>query len=558
MLTVLIGLFIVDTINHTRNLRLSIDELRTTAVEANRLTTAINELTKFSTNLAATLGRAAKSKQPKPELEAIDRTKTQLEIQAPVPMDFLLGPAAGTETVFLLAKQVKAVNGWKSELRNLAISALNTDPGSSQFQALVTQASAADQNINFLALEIPSFASLHSQKLVAATQAANAQHEKHLSLLTFLAILVCSLIALLERLWLVVPLSRFSRALTSPDSRETRYTERNSSRRDEVGILANAIIQHHQDNQARQQAGSAKRQRVEAELARKKKEHEESRNFSHSVSQILERLEQHASRMHGEAEALASAANSANDETKVALQSVTVAADNASLVSKSIHEVTKSSSDIHSQIIQATQSIKAASQAVNHAGIHTQSLTDGTHAIETVIALIQSVAERTNLLALNATIEAARAGDVGRGFSVVASEIKTLATQTSTATNDILAELNALVERAGNVADLMKNIVHAVKEIETASQAIATSVETQTGATSEIDKAARHSASESDNLQRGLDGVAILVADADQTANSVLAVSDDLTNQAVALRNLVSAYLQSTAEDNAAQDHQTA
>src|SRR5260370_11023185 len=89
-------------------------------------------------------------------------------------------------------------------------------------------------------------------------------------------------------------------------------------------------------------------------------------------------------------------------------------------------------------------------------------LLEATQKIGEVMGLIQNIAGHTNLLALNATIEAARAGVAGKGFAVIASEVKSLAGQTAKATQEITAQVAAIqtatLDSVGAIEDIVRTI----------------------------------------------------------------------------------------------------
>src|SRR6202040_2236455 len=115
-----------------------------------------------------------------------------------------------------------------------------------------------------------------------------------------------------------------------------------------------------------------------------------------------------------------------------------------------------------------------------------QGLSAAAQKIGDVIKLISDIASQTNLLALNATIEAARAGDAGKGFAVVAGEVKTLANQTTKATEEIQAQVGAIQSETGRAVEAIGNIGKTVDEMSEISTAIASAMEQQGATTHDI------------------------------------------------------------------------
>ncbi len=111
----------------------------------------------------------------------------------------------------------------------------------------------------------------------------------------------------------------------------------------------------------------------------------------------------------------------------------------------------------------ANASIESISEAVEGSAESLKELSEASHDIENILSVIEDIAEQTNLLALNATIEAARAGEAGKGFAVVASEVKGLANQTAKATEDISQRINALKSGMVNISQTLDRSKEAVE-----------------------------------------------------------------------------------------------
>ncbi len=144
----------------------------------------------------------------------------------------------------------------------------------------------------------------------------------------------------------------------------------------------------------------------------------------------------------------------------------------------------------------ATRAGAQADQAVRVS----QALSDHVEAIESILGLIRDIAGQTNLLALNATIEAARAGDAGRGFAVVAQEVKSLASQTARATDDITNKISAITAATRQTVEANGSISKTVEEVQTSADRIRQAMELQAQTVTMITAAVDETALAADSM----------------------------------------------------------
>jgi aerotaxis receptor len=190
--------------------------------------------------------------------------------------------------------------------------------------------------------------------------------------------------------------------------------------------------------------------------------------------------------MARQAESMAVLAVNVSNSASGVSDAAGLALANAQAVGAASEELSASIQEISSQVSRASQIAQHAVDSGERARQRINSLSEAAIRIGDVVQLIRAIAAQTNLLALNATIEAARAGEAGRGFNVVASEVKGLAAQTARSTEEISRQIAAIQEATSGAVTVVEELGHAIQEIAEVSSGIAAAVEQQASATRDI------------------------------------------------------------------------
>ncbi|GAA3348183.1 hypothetical protein GCM10020358_65670 [Amorphoplanes nipponensis] len=234
------------------------------------------------------------------------------------------------------------------------------------------------------------------------------------------------------------------------------------------------------------------------------------------------------------------------EETSAQAAVVSASAEEVSAIVSTMataaEEMTASITEIAGSASRATEVVGDGVRSAQEAGATVARLDASSVEIESVVKLITTIAHQTNLLALNATIEAARAGESGKGFAVVAGEVKQLAQQTATATEEIAARVAAIRSGSEEAVAAITRIGDLVEEINTTQLTIASAIEEQTATTGEMSRNVSETATGANEIAANILGVAQTAQDTSTAAQTTRTTAESLTAASAQLQRLVGSF----------------
>ncbi|WP_296593028.1 CHASE3 domain-containing protein [Roseibium sp.] len=384
---------------------------------------------------------------------------------------------------------------------------------------------------------------LMDQRLAAKEETVSTTNTVVFGVTTF-ALLFSGVLAWLIGSGIANPLNAMTGSMKRIAAGETSTEVPGSGRRDEIGDMS-AAVQIFKDNAIAKERLEAeqKEAQVRSEEEKRLAQIQMANDLENAVKAVVQSIAGAAAQMRSTAENMSQISEDATHKSTSIAGATEEASANVQTVAAASEEMSSSIAEINRQVDTALEVATNAEKTSRDATDTMKALDDMSQNVGTVVSMINDIAEQTNLLALNATIEAARAGEAGKGFAVVASEVKSLASQTAKATSEIEEQVTAMQGATNSSVQSIDKIRSVISQISETSASIASSVQQQNASTQEISRNAQEAAIGTQDVANNISVVQMSMRKNGTAAGEVLTSAQQLLAQAEELDHKIDDFL---------------
>ncbi|MCG8652394.1 MAG: methyl-accepting chemotaxis protein, partial [Pirellulales bacterium] len=319
----------------------------------------------------------------------------------------------------------------------------------------------------------------------------------------------------------------------------------NTQRGDEIGAVSSALLVFRNNLLESRKAEERARQSEAKQAERRREEmHALADEFEANVKRLVTDVTAAVTALNDSSEKLSTVAEKTTEQVMAVQEASESAAESVNTVAGATEELSSSVREVATQAGTSSELVDEAAADADRTNEDMAKMSDAVAQITEVTTLIQEIAEQTNLLALNATIEAARAGEAGKGFAVVASEVKELASQTGKATEQIDRQVQEIQATAVNSLQGVEKIAAHLGNITEAATAVAATAGQQGAATSDIASSANLASEGTGRVTEAIDGIRHAASETSSVSAEFRESAAQLREQASDLNDSVDAFIE--------------
>ncbi|HEV2548788.1 MAG TPA: cache domain-containing protein [Stellaceae bacterium] len=311
----------------------------------------------------------------------------------------------------------------------------------------------------------------------------------------------------------------------------------------ELGSLARALDVFKTNRRRAEQLDRTQRAEQAAKLQRQERLERTIAAFNERSARAIEAVASAAQQVQAQARNLTDMAKESRSNLHAVGEAAVDTTGNVQAVAGAAEELSAAVVEVNRRVVKSTDVSKRAVTETEQTSLTMRGLVEAAQRIGNIVKVIQDIASQTNLLALNATIEAARAGDAGKGFAVVAGEVKTLANQTTRATEEIQAQVGSIQSETARAVSAIESIGKTVGEMSDIATAIASAMEQQGATSHDIARNMSEAAGRTREVSAKVTTVGQAAETTSAAASELQAASDELRRQAAQLEADMQSFL---------------